>query len=402
MHELQALLIVLALAYLLGEACKHLKIPRAVGQVLAGLIIGTPLLRAMFLNGESLSIFSFMADIGIILLFFFVGLEISIGQFRKHFKESSLISLFNTSIPFLAGIGFGLYSGLNFVQSTILGISLSVSSQAVAIDFLEEFNLLKSRIGQLVIAAGAVDDIFELILITAVLTFVSASITQSNILFLIAGVFGFILATFLILKFLLKPLLAFFEEENNQSNLFAGAIIIMLFVAVVSNFFGIESIIGALFAGMLLRHIMLKGAKKEVWREHFLAHTVHVVSFGLFVPVFFVMVGVEADIHAILGNLPFGIAITLIALLGTLIGTMLGVKLSKGSWKEGFVVGWGLNAKGDTEIVIATLALSAGVITKDLYSAIIFMAVATTIISPILFRKFCASMRRQPQKPQKR
>src|SRR3989344_1524482 len=161
-NALLATLIALLLAYLISEIFRYFSLPRVIGQILAGIILSIPIIKSWLFTNEILSIFSFITNIGIILLFFFVGLEINLLKFRKNFKESSMISLFNTAIPLAAGFLAGKFIfGYSNVTSLIIGISLSVSSQAISLDILEELRLLKSKIGNLIIASGTVDDVFE-------------------------------------------------------------------------------------------------------------------------------------------------------------------------------------------------------------------------------------------------
>src|SRR3989338_6122243 len=100
---LLAMLVALVLAYFLSEIFRHFQLPRVIGQILAGIILGFPIIKSSLFTDETEPIFSFAANIGIILLFFFIGLEINLTQFRKNFSESSLISIFNTLVPLVAG-----------------------------------------------------------------------------------------------------------------------------------------------------------------------------------------------------------------------------------------------------------------------------------------------------------
>src|SRR3989338_1457844 len=167
---LPAVLIALVLAYLLSEIFSRFGLPRVIGQILAGIALGVPLMREALFTSDVMPVFSFITNIGIILLFFFVGLEINLSQFRKNFRESSLIAVFNTLIPLTAGFLVAKFLfGFGNLTSLVLGISVSVSSQAISLDILEELKLLKSKIGNLIITSGTVDDIFELLLISSLL-----------------------------------------------------------------------------------------------------------------------------------------------------------------------------------------------------------------------------------------
>ncbi len=385
---LLVILITLVAAYVFSEFFRFLKLPRVLGQILAGLILGLPLIREYLFDYDALSVFSFLTNIGIILLFFFLGLEINLREFQKNFKKSILISIFNTIMPlFLGFIAARALFNLDNITSLIIGISLSVSSQAISLDILDEAKLLKSKIGNLIMTSGAVDDVFELIAVsivlvifqTAIAGFISLQRLFINILIFVAIVFVFRLT---LIPFALKS----FEKDRSQAVLFMGALIIVLLMAYLSEVFGISSLIGALIAGILVRQTLVTGEDRKPWRKNEISHFIHVISFGFLIPIFFVNVGLQTDISLISSNLYLAFVLLVIDIVGTLFGTMMGVAFSQGTVKEGMIVGWGIVPKGDTELVIATLALNGGLITINIYTAIITVALASTFIAPIIFR----------------
>lgn len=379
------LLISLTLAFLLSAGFRRLKLPRVVAQTTAGLVLGLPAIKPLLFDAQNLSFLQLLANIGLILLFFFVGLETNLAAFTKNVKESALISLFNTSIPLILGYAASHYIfGLSPVPSMIIGISLAVSSQSISIDFLEELKLFKSRIGQLIISAGVVDDIFELILVSGILIFITITASQAAFLTVLFNIVAFIGALFIV-RFVAIPLILTISEKDSKHLLFMSSVVLVLLTASLADLFKVGAVMGSLFAGILLRQTML-ASRKRAWEEHQIAQTFHIISFGFFVPLFFIWIGLNASIMEIFGNLPMTAAFILIAFAGTITGTMIGARLSGHSTMEGYLVGWGVNAKGDTELVIATLALGAGVITLGIFSSLIAMSMATTLVSPIIFK----------------
>src|SRR3989338_4821961 len=370
-NTLFATLVALVLAYLLSEIFRHFNIPRVIGQILAGIILGIPILKSYFFNEEITSAFLFISNIGIILLFFFIGLEISFRDFRKNFKESSLIAIFNTSIPLVVGFLVGKYLfEFDNIASLIIGISVSVSSQAISLDILEEVKLLKSKIGNLIIASGTVDDVFELLLISFLLIiFHSAVLGQLSFQKLIFDISVFLLIVIFSRISLIPFALKMFQREKSQATLFMGALIIVLLMAYLSELFGIGSLIGALIAGMLVRQTLLTGADRKPWKKTEISHSIYTISFGFLIPIFFVNVGLNTDINAIPSNLFLVAVLILVDIFGTLLGTIIGVLLSKGTLVEGLIVGFGVLPKGDTELVIATLALNAWLINTGIFTA---------------------------------
>ncbi|MDO8642460.1 MAG: cation:proton antiporter [Candidatus Woesearchaeota archaeon] len=390
-------LIALIIAYLFAELFQRFNLPRVVGQILAGMVLGIPLIHGFFFTPEVTAVFSYITNIGIILLFFFVGLEINLLKFKKNVRESALIALFNTALPLIGGFVASRYLfHLDLLTSLILGIAVAVSSQAISLDILEEMRLIKSKIGNLIITSGAVDDVFELFLISTILVLFS-TVGQPNIGKLLVDSALFILIVLLFRVSLIPFAMRIFERDKSQSTLFMGALIIVLLMASLSEMLGISSLIGALIAGMLVRHSLLTGHDRKPWRKNELSHSIHVIAFGFLIPLFFVNVGMNTDLSSISANLPLIGVLLLIDIVGTVAGSIIGVVLSGKTVLEGLLVGWGVTPKGDTELVIATVALNAGLITLSIYSAIIMVAIATTFIGPIVFKWLVEKHRRKIQ-----
>ena len=387
-NSLLVIFIALILAYVLSEIFRFFKLPRVIGQILAGVVLGIPIIKNIFFTEDIYSALDFITNIGIILLFFFVGLEINLNQFRKNFRESSFIAVFNTLIPLIAGfIASKLLFGFNNIASLIIGISLSVSSQAISLDILDEIKLLKSKIGNLIVTAGTVDDVFELLLISVILVvFSSATFGQATLQKLIFDVVVFVFVVVVFRVSLVPFALRMFEKDKSQSTLFMGALIIVLLMSYIADALGVGSLIGALIAGILVRHTLLTGADRKPWRKNELSHSMHIISFGFLIPLFFVNVGLKTNLDAISSNLFLIFVLIVIDIAGTLAGTIIGVLLSKGTFNEGVIVGWGVIPKGDTELVIATLALKSGLIDASIFTAIITVALFCTFIAPIIFR----------------
>ncbi|TSC64211.1 MAG: Na(+)/H(+) antiporter, partial [Microgenomates group bacterium Gr01-1014_93] len=203
---------------------------------------------------------------------------------------------------------------------------------------------------------------------------------------LISDILIFVLIV-IIFRFTLIPFaLRIFEKEKSKSTLFMGALIIVLLMSYLSELFGIGSLIGALIAGILVRQTLLSGEDRKPWRKNEISHSIHIISFGFLIPLFFVNVGLNTSFGTLSSNISLVIVLVLISIIGTLAGTVIGVLLSKGTLTEGLIVGWGVIPKGDTELVIATLALNNGLISVDIFTAIITVALASTFLAPIVFK----------------
>lgn len=381
-------LVCLVLAYMLSEGFKFIGLPRVVGQICAGLILGVGIIKSLVFNPENIQVLKFLADLGIILLFYYIGLEMNLKSIKKYVKESVIVSLFKGLVPLAIGFLVSKYIfNLDDVASIVVAVSLSAGAQSVSVDLLEEMKMLKSRIGTLVISAGIITDVLELLIIGALFAVFEVAVKQTTIaqfaiylilflLFIIAARLWFVPYTFKI-----------FDRDKSSTSRFMGSMIVVLLVVSLSEFLGIGALIGALTAGIIIRQTIFKDVTIPNWEEHDIARSIHIVAFGFLIPLFFVWIGLNTELSALVMQPYLVISLILIAILGVVGATILAVKLTKGTLKEGILLGWGLSPKGDIGFVVGALALEAGVITQDLFSVLVIMALIITVVSPIIFKK---------------
>lgn len=387
-QPLVMVLICLVGAYFFSYILKRIGIPSAVGQIGMGILLSIPLLKSNIFSSQNLDLLSFLAHLGVILLFYYVGLETNLNLFTKHLKKSALISAFNTLLPLSLGfVVMKFVLGYSTLVSLIIGVSLSVSAQSISLSLLNELNLVKSKIGGMIITAGAVDDIIELFLATLLLSLFHVTITHLSFSRFLVDITIFLIAIVIARMWILPFALKFFDREKSSTARFMGSLIILLLIASLSEFLGVGVLIGAMVAGMLIRQTIIKDVVIPNWEEHDIARSIHIIAFGFLIPLFFVWIGINTNITSIATNFWFIILLVVIATVGTVGGTIIAILLDKGSLSEGMLLGWGLNSKGDIELILAALALSAGIITTGIFTALVMMSLLTTLISPIIFRK---------------
>src|SRR3989344_3771876 len=377
----------LSLGYIFSEISKRLGLPRVVGQIFTGLILGVPIIKDYLLGEENLKIFSFLANLGIILLFYYVGLETNFRAFTKNIKELALISFFNTAIPLILGILIMKFVfGFTALISIIIGICLAVSAQSVSLDILEEMKALKSRIGNLIIGAGAVDDIIEIVLVAVIFSLFQVAVSHQSLLQLLLEILIFLVIIIASRNWIIPYGLSYFDKEKSTTARFTGSLLIVILIASLAEFLGVGLLIGSMIAGVIVRQTILKDKTLPNWEEHDIARSVHLIAFGFLIPLFFVMVGLKVDLTLFKQEFWFILLLFLISIVGTVGGSLLAVLLSKGTFKEGLTLGFGLTPKGDVELVIATLALNNGIITLNIFTALVMMSLLTSIAAQMFFR----------------
>lgn len=388
MEPLIAVLICLSSLFIVSEILQIVRIPRVVSQIGVGMIFGIPILSSALLTGETSSILEFLAYVGEVLLLFFVGLRLDLRRSVNDVKKSLWISFFNTIFPLLGGFFLSKYVfGLSNEVSVIIGVCMSVSATAIALDLLEEVGKINTKLARFIVSAGSIDDIVESILFATILGFISTVSEKFTVFDLLVNIVIFLGVLMLFRLFVVPFILRLVESRISRSALLTGGLIITLVLAALADHLGISAFIGALLGGIIMRHV-LKVDHHRPWELHEITHSVHDLGFGFLVPFFFLWVGLNTNIASVFSNIGFSVAITIVAIVGTVGGTMLGYYLIEKDWKRAWLVGWAMNAKGDTELIMASLALSVGIISSEIFSSLIFMAVVSTLISPLVFRYY--------------
>jgi len=391
-----SLLICLSLTHLLSWIFRKIGLPHILGHMATGLLISIPIISsAMFNDSSSINLFSSLANLGLIFMLFFLGLKINVHKLIEFSRKSMSVAFMSAAVPFVFGFVFGRFLGLDNMPSIILGASLSITAEAVSAAILQELKMINTYVGTIVIEAGIIDDIFEILVLATV-----GSLIQQNPMFGSSGRFtGFegilidiilfiaiiYLVRFIIIPFTFKML----DKKPSHHELFTASFIVVLLMAAIANFLELGIVIGALIAGVIVKQTLLKEHKAKEETE--VADMIETITFGFLEPVFFIWIAYKADIF----NLIFGgtndfllIAglITLIATAGKLIGSMMGNLFEGGTLKEGILIGWGMNARGAVELIAIKLAYDHNLIGPMIYSAVVLMTFTTTILSPIMFK----------------
>lgn len=363
---------------------RSLHLPWVVALILGGIIIGPHVLDFF----EPNEIFSFLGQIGLVFLMFIAGLETRLGNFRKSRRGVFSISIINGFVPFVVGVSIGYLFGFGFIPSLFLGVIFISSSIAVIIPSLEATGLLGTRLGRSIVSATIVEDVISLVLLSILLQ------TVNPITTLPLPIFYFLLfATLVILRrFLPKIERAFAARVDGASDKFELELR-TIFVALVGTvvafeFLGLHPIIAGFFAGFVLADTI----NTDIMRERLRA-----LSYGFFIPVFFVIVGAETDIGVF-----FGVPEALFLVLAIIVGSIgskfasgwLGGKIAGFSSRESFLVGAATIPQLSTTLAVAFSAVELGFLRAELVTAMVMLSIVTTIVGPLLIRFFAHGIRK--------
>lgn len=374
--------IILIAAFILGEMFKRIGLPSVVGQILAGLMFGIPIIKeTLFGEGSALVIIDFLATLGILLLLFLAGLEIEIEKIKETSRDSILISVCSALIPFALGFVFitTFFPEYGSMAGIIFGGALMVTSEGTNVKVLMDFNVLNTRLGAIMLAAGAIDDIFE-VLFLALVVILAKGGSLMDLAAVPLEMIAFLVVAFIAFKIISKVLQHLDKrQEDEGTGLFSIVLIFILVLAALSESLNVGYLIGAILGGFLLQASLRKISQK---RRTELLNVIKLIAMGFVVPFFFVNVGLTFDINTFLANIPMVVVTVLIASIGKIVGTLIVKPVSSLSWKQLYYVGWGMNSRGAAELVIALIAIQYGLISPEIFSALVSMSLITTLILP--------------------
>ena len=403
MDILYSLLVLLLITRFCGEVAERLKQPALVGELIAGIFIGI----ALRLFADHLpefaalphnEVFVAITDLGIFFLMLLGGIELQPHQLAQSTKRALPVGLGGVLLPFLMGGGLGWWlfpaSEFKVAQSLFLGTALAITAVPVTIKVLMDLNKLNSDAGQIIIAAAVVDDVLGLALL-AILTGVieSGSVPgAASFLLLLLKVVGFFLATILIGNYVFARLWRWVASVQLDEFEFTLVLIFGLIYAAIAEVLGLHFILGAFMAGLFFTRQTPDQTTYRRVKEQFSG-----ITTGFLAPVFFASIGMHVDFAAVFEAPLFLLVVLLAAFAGKLIGSgvvgycTLGIGL-----RQATAVGFGMSGRGAVELIIADIALRAGLfagpqpvppIIANLFSSIVLMAVITTLVAPIVLKK---------------
>jgi len=403
-HFLIILLLILIQARLLGEVCRKYKLPAIIGEIFAGIIVGPTLLGAFFpelfknifiVAPKASAAFDGIANIGIILLMFIAGFEVDLKQIRKNGKQAISISLSGIIFPFVIGFlaVWFLYNdhfsnGVNnqLVTSLFFGTALSITALSVITKILLDLDILKTRIGNIVLTSAMVDDFLGWILFSIIIQLMNAGKEQVSFWSVISVV---LFAVFMLTggRWIIHKLLAFAGKSGKMSNVFTVAVCLCFVGAGVTEALGVRAVFGAFLVGVAISDsVYFTEAHKQV---------LHQFTLNVLAPLFFASVGLRLNFISNF-SLEIVVLILVIAFVAKLIGAWIGSALSGMNRNESIAVAFGMNARGSQEIVLGLLALQAKIISGPVFEGLVVMTVVTMVISgPIMKYYFLKEQKAQ-------
>lgn len=371
-----------ALTYLLGFFLSKFRIPSILAALFVGILLSyTPFPLLIHSNPNFETTFSFLSDLGVLFLLFYIGLQIELGEMKKSSADIIWLTVLNTIVPFLLGVLVMLVYGYGWAISLVIGMTRMPTAEAVIVPILDEFKMLKTRIGTFIIGAGVLDDVIEVILVGIVSIWIGAKTgeTHGGVVGLLVGIAAFILVSFLFYQWIPKIMQKW--EPKNLSSLMMFSLIILFGLGGFGEYVELGMVVGAITAGVVMRPLF----EHEEQKGELLSKTTQTLSYGFFGVIFFFWVGFNADMEGFLQEPLLAIILYLAGTLGKLFGVLLMVPMKKIHFKEAMIIGVGLDARLTTEIIVAQLLFSASIIDLKLFTALVAASSFTAITVPLIF-----------------
>jgi Kef-type K+ transport system membrane component KefB/nucleotide-binding universal stress UspA family protein len=394
---------------LMGELMQRIGQPPVMGQLIAGILLGPSALGALWpsaqhtlfpTNVEQKAMIDAVAQLGILLLLLLTGMETDLAVVRRSRGAAFSVSIAGIVVPFLCGVLLGellpdsmLPNPENRLITTLfLGTALSISSVKIVAMVVREVGFLRRTVGQVIVAAAIIDDTIGWIIMSVI--FGLALHGGVNLPALAQSLVG--TAVFLVLSFTIGRRLVFRvirwanDRFISEVPVITAILVVTGLMALTTNAIGVHTVLGAFVSGILV------GQSPILTRQ--IDEQLRGLIVALFMPVFFGLAGLTTNL-AVLVNpdlllLTFGLIA--IASLGKFSGALLGGRLGGMTWAESLALGCGMNARGSTEVIIATIGLSMGVLNEGLFTTIVAMAVLTTMSMPPMLRWTLARLPMSP------
>ena len=394
---LLAMALLLGLALTLGRLAERLKMPAIVGELLTGVIVGPSLLGEVApaftswllpADAEHMHLLDAVGQLGVLLLVGITGSHLDVTMLRRHGASAVKVSLSGLLIPLALGIAAGavvprsLMAGTHerWVFALFLGVVMCVSALPVIAKTLTDMRLLHRDVGQLVLAAGTVDDAVGWLLLSVVSAAATVGISAIGVSVSVACLAGFVVLTALVGRPLIRVVMGRAARSPDSGPAVGLTVVLVLLGAASSHALGMEPVLGAFAVGILLGLPGVTDLRKLA--------PLRTVVLAVLAPLFMATAGLRMDLTAL--REPqialASVAILLLATVGKFAGAYLGARMSRLSRWEALGLGAGMNARGVVEVIIASVGLRLGVLSTATYTIVVLVAVVTSLIAPPLLR----------------
>ena len=397
-HSLQVLLLlalVIAAAKIAGALAARIHQPAVFGEILVGVLLGPTVFNVlgwpMFVvpsdmsEAGSLSLLALIRDlaqIGVLLLMFVAGLETDLDEMRHVGKVAFWSASGGVVLPFVGGAALAVAFGLPlFWQGIYIGTILTATSVSISAQTLMELGALRSREGSTILAAAVIDDVMGIVVLSVVVALTKASsagtVDAGAIGVVVLRLVGYFVVAIYAGRWL--PAILRWAEGLPASQAMLATVLVIAFVYgwAAEYVGGVAAITGTYLAGVLVSQTKFKTA---------IDAGIHSLTYAMFVPIFFISIGLQADGRTLGEQAPFAISLIVVAIVAKAIGCGVSSRLCGFDTQQSIRVGIGMISRGEVGLIVAGYGLAEGLIGRDVFSASVLVVLATTMATPPLLR----------------
>lgn len=397
-----ALGVIIAASRVSGSIARRLGQPRVLGELIVGVLLGPTLLNLLhapvFEGVELEASIKELAELGVLLLMFIVGLEMNIGELVKVGKVGVFAGFAGAIAPIV--LAYPLVQLFNYAWQPALfaGVTMAATSVSISAQVLLEIGHLRSKVGSALLAASLIDDVLAILLVSLSVAIVgstqAADTSAGSLVLIILQMVVYLAAAFAVAWFIVPRVINWISDQPSIAQAYGvqatAFVILLLFGWSAQTLGGVAPITGAFIAGIGI------GRAKEHER-HEVFESVSSIAYTFLVPIFFVSVGLETDLSIFpLSALPLALLLLLVAVVSKIGGCGLGARLGGFNNWDSFRLGICMISRGEVGLIIAALGISVGVFRAEdpLFASLFLVIILSTLITPLLVRQIFP---RQPE-----
>jgi Kef-type K+ transport system membrane component KefB/nucleotide-binding universal stress UspA family protein len=407
---LAQIVVLLVCGRLLGEAMLRIGQPQVMGQLIAGILLGPSVLGALLpdlqhalfpRNPEQKGMIDAVSQLGILMLLLLTGMQTDLSLVRKLARPALSVSITGIALPFVCGFALGelLPDAMlpkpdqRLITSLFLGVALSISSVKIVAMVVAEMNFLRRMLGQVIVSSAIIDDTIGWIIMSVIFGLaLHGGVDPGSLARSVLGTALFLVVSFSLGRRAVFLLIRWVNDHLvSDVPVITAILVVMSVMALITHAIGVHTVLGAFVAGILV-------GQSSILTRH-IDEQLRGLIVALFMPVFFGLAGLSTDLRVLADPSMALLSLGLIAIasIGKFSGAFLGAALGGLTWREAFALGCGMNARGSTEVIVASIGLSMGALSQNLFTMIVAMAVVTTMAMPPMLRWALA---RVPLKPE--